>query len=162
MIAVVQRVLHARVQVGAETVGAIGPGMLIFLGILRGDGEVQARRLAERIARFRFFRDSQERMNVSALDGRYEALVVSQFTLAADGKSGRRPSFDRAAPPLDAEPLYGLFVASLGRLGLSTQSGRFGTRMVVELANDGPVTFVIEDRAADHPLDAKSPASKDL
>jgi len=142
--AVVQRVTRASVRVEGELVGEIGAGMLIFLGALRGDGPAQAERLAERIARFRFFRDGAGRMNLAALDVGASALVVSQFTLAADGRRGRRPSFDRAAPPEQAEPLIEQFVRELEALGVPTASGRFGASMEVELLNDGPVTFVLE------------------
>jgi D-aminoacyl-tRNA deacylase len=143
--AVIQRVKRARVVVADETVGAIGPGVLILLCILRGDSEREVEALAEKIAHFRFFADAEERMNLSALELKRECLVVSQFTLAADGKRGRRPSFDRAAPPEVAERLYELFVARLRGLGLSTATGRFAAKMDVELVNDGPVTFVLEE-----------------
>jgi D-tyrosyl-tRNA(Tyr) deacylase len=145
MKAVVQRVSAARVLVEGAPVGAIGRGMLILLGVLRGDGPAEAQRLAERIATFRFFPDEHDRMNRSALDEGLAALVVSQFTLAADGRKGRRPSFDRAAPPAEAEALYERFVAVLRELGLRVETGRFGARMAVELANDGPVTFVLDE-----------------
>ncbi len=149
MKAVVQRVSWARVhcatEVGEDLTAEIGPGMLILLGVMKGDGEEQARRLAAKIARFRFFADDQGRMNLSALDLEREVIVVSQFTLAADGRSGRRPSFDRAAPPAEAEPLYELFVAELAELGLRAGTGRFGASMRVELENDGPVTFALDE-----------------
>jgi D-tyrosyl-tRNA(Tyr) deacylase len=145
VIAVVQRVTHARVTVGAEIVGEIGAGMLVLVGVLREDGAAEADRLAEKIARFRFFADEQQKMNRSALEQGLAALVVSQFTLAADGRRGRRPSFDRAAPPEQAEPLVARFVETLRALGLPTATGRFGARMSVELENDGPVTFVLEE-----------------
>lgn len=145
MKAVVQRVSRARVVVGTEEVGAIGAGMLVLVCVLRGDGEGESRRLAEKIARFRFFADAEGRMNVSAIDLGREALVISQFTLAADGKRGRRPSFDRAAPPADAEALYEHFVRELRALGLRVATGRFAAHMDVESVNDGPVTFVIEE-----------------
>ena len=145
MKAVVQRVTRASVRVDGSIVGSVGPGMLVLLGVLRGDGEREARSLAERIAGFRFFRDEDDKMNRSALDCGAEALVVSQFTLAADGRKGRRPSFDRAAPPAEAEVLYERFVAELRAHGLVVATGRFGARMEVELVNDGPVTFVLED-----------------
>lgn len=145
MKAVVQRVSAARVSVDGELVGEVGAGMLVLLGVLRGDSAEQAERLAARIARFRFFRDEAGLMNLSALDLGLGALVVSQFTLAADGRKGRRPSFERAAPPELAEPLYERFVAALRELGLSVQTGRFGAMMAVELTNDGPVTFALEE-----------------
>jgi len=145
MKAVVQRVSRACVRVDGCVVGEIGAGTLVLLGVLRGDGPREARRLAERIARFRFFRDEQGRMNCSALELGRQVLVVSQFTLAADGRKGRRPSFDKAASPDLAEPLYEAFVAVLRELGLDTRTGRFGALMEVELVGDGPVTFVLEE-----------------
>jgi len=141
----VQRVAHARVVVDGRAVGSCGPGMLILLGVLDGDDARAAERLAGRIARFRFFPDANGRMNVSVLDAGHGALVVSQFTLAADGRKGRRPSFDRAAPPAEAEALYERFVAALRALGVPTGTGEFGARMAVELVNDGPVTFVLDE-----------------
>ncbi len=145
MKSVVQRVLRARVRVGGELVAEVGRGMLVLLCVLQGDGVEEARRLAERIARFRFFPDDLGRMNKSALDCAAAALVVSQFTLAADGRKGRRPSFDAAAAPQQAEALYRAFASALEGLGLATQTGRFGARMELELESDGPVTFVLEE-----------------
>lgn len=145
MKAVVQRVTRASVEVDGETVGEIGPGMLVLLGVLRGDRATEADKLAEKIARFRCFPDEQGKMNRSAIDAALSVLVVSQFTLAADGRSGRRPSFDRAAPPEEASVLVERFVAALRALGLETRTGRFGARMRVALENDGPVTFVLEE-----------------
>src|SRR5882672_9817233 len=129
MKAVVQRVASASVCIDADTVASIGTGMLVLVGVMRGDGADEARRLAERIARFRFFPDEDGRMNRSALEGGLSALVVSQFTFAA------------AAPPEIAEPLYDAFVEAFRALGLSVETGRFGARMQVALVNDGPVTF---------------------
>lgn len=140
-----QRVLEARVRVEGELVGACGPGMLVLLGVLRGDGEPQARRLAERAARMRFFSDEDGRMNLDVSGAGGGALVVSQFTLAADGRKGRRPSFGAAAPPEQARPLCELFTRRLRELGVPTQTGRFGASMQVELVNDGPVTFVLDE-----------------
>ncbi len=145
MKAVVQRVSRASVVVDGQAIATIGPGMLVLLGVMRGDGPDEARRLAEKLARFRFFSDEQGKMNLAALALGLEALVVSQFTLAADGRRGRRPSFDSAAPPEEAERLYELFVATLREIGVATRTGRFGARMEVALVNDGPVTFVLED-----------------
>ncbi len=145
MKAVVQRVTRAAVRVDGELVGEVARGMLVLLGVMRGDTERQAHGLAERIARFRFFPDERGRMNLAAADCGAGALVVSQFTLAADGHKGRRPSFDRAAPPELAEELYGHFVGRLRSLDLPTSTGRFGAMMEVELVNDGPVTFVLEE-----------------
>ena len=145
MKAVVQRVTEARVLVDGQRVGACERGMLILVGCLDGDGPPQARRLAEKIARFRFFSDGDGRMNRSALDEGLGCLVVSQFTLAADGRRGRRPSFDRALAPQLAAPLIEAFVADLRSLGLRVETGTFGAHMRVELVNDGPVTFVLEE-----------------
>ncbi|MFT7678469.1 MAG: D-tyrosyl-tRNA(Tyr) deacylase [Planctomycetota bacterium] len=142
---VVQRVLEAEVRVGEESVGRVGRGMLVLLGVMQGDGEAQVRSLAEKLARFRFFPDERGRMNLSALDEGLEVLIVSQFTLAADGRKGRRPSFDKAAAPELAEPLYELFVAHLAELGLRTATGRFGAAMRIHILADGPVTFVLEE-----------------
>lgn len=149
MKAVLQRVRRAEVRVDGEVVGAVGRGALVLLGVLDGDTEGDADRLAAKIARFRYFRDDAGRMNRSALDLVADGddvglLVVSQFTLAADGRKGRRPSFDRAAPPEIAEPLYGRFCDALRELGLDVATGRFGAMMDVELLNDGPVTFVLD------------------
>lgn len=141
---VVQRVSRARVVVDGETVGSIGKGMLVLLCVMRGDGESEARALAEKIAHFRFFADEAGKMNLSALDLGLEALVVSQFTLAADGSSGRRPSFDQAASPGEARSLCARFEGALRSCGLGVQTGRFGAHMDVELVNDGPVTFALE------------------
>lgn len=153
MKAVVQRVTRASVTVVAEdgtssVSGSIGAGMLVLVCVLRGDGPAEAAALAERIAQFRFFRDEAGRMNRSALDLSLAALVVSQFTLAADGRKGRRPSFDRAAPPEEARGLYEAFVAELRRHGLRVETGVFAASMQVELVNDGPVTFVLEEPSA--------------
>jgi len=145
VIAVVSRVSRAEVRVGGEVVGAIEAGMLILLGVVRGDDAARTRRLAERIARFRFFRDEAGRMDRSILESGGSALVVSQFTLVADGRKGRRPSFERAAPPELAEPLIELFVAVLDELGVPVRTGRFGALMAVESVGDGPVTFVLEE-----------------
>ncbi|MBK7877988.1 MAG: D-tyrosyl-tRNA(Tyr) deacylase [Planctomycetes bacterium] len=145
MRAVLQRVTRAEVRSEGELLGRVGPGMLVLLGVLRGDRAEEARALADKVALFRFFRDAEDKMNRSALDCGAEVLVVSQFTLAADGRKGRRPSFDRAAPPAEAEPLYELFVLELRARGLRVETGRFGARMEVELVNDGPVTFVLDE-----------------
>lgn len=158
MIAVVCRVSRASVRVDGEVVGAIDAGMLVLLGVLRGDDAARARRLAERIARFRFYPDGSGRMNRSILESGGSALVVSQFTLAADGRKGRRPSFDKAAPPEIAEPLYEGFVGILDELGVPVRTGRFGAYMAVESVGDGPVTFVLEEPARS-PGDTPKPLS---
>ena len=142
---VVQRVSEAEVRVDGEVVGRIGQGMLVLLGVMKGDTEVQVQRLAERLAHFRFFPDAEGRMNLSVLDEGLGVLVVSQFTLAADGRKGRRPSFDRAAPPDLALSLYEAFVSQLKSRGLEVATGRFRTEMQVHLVGDGPATFVLEE-----------------
>jgi D-tyrosyl-tRNA(Tyr) deacylase len=151
MKAVIQRVSRARVLVAGEVTGEIGAGMLVFVCVLRGDGPAEARTLATRIAQFRFFADAEGKMNLSAIDRKLPALVVSQFTLAAEGDRGRRPSFDRAAPPEEAEMLYERFVSELRSLGLAVSTGRFAAHMDVELVNDGPVTFVLETAPSARP-----------
>ena len=150
MRAVVQRCHHARVVVDQETVGRVGRGAVVLLGVLVGDDLACARRLAERVAGFRFFEDERGRMGRSILDldGREGAaglLVVSQFTLAADGRKGRRPSFDRAASPDAAEPLYEAFCGFLRELGVQVETGRFRAEMTVDVSGDGPVTFVLDE-----------------
>jgi D-aminoacyl-tRNA deacylase len=145
VIAVVQRVVEARVEVAGDVVGAIGGGMLVLLGVLRGDNREQAERLAQRVASFRIFQDTASRMNLAAEQVGGGVLVVSQFTLAADGRRGRRPSFDRAAPPESAEPLYEHFVACVRAAGLGVATGRFGAAMRIHMVADGPVTFVLEE-----------------
>ena len=145
MRAVVQRVSSASVRVDGELIGAVGRGALVLLGVLEGDGERDAVQLAEKGAGFRYFADDEGRMNLAAAEVGGALLVVSQFTLAADGRKGRRPSFDKAADPLEAEELYERFVAHLRGLGLVVETGRFGAMMEVELVNDGPVTFVLDE-----------------
>ena len=151
---VLQRVSRAQVRVEADVVGEIGPGMLVLLGVMRGDGAQQVRRLAGKVAGLRCFPDEHGRMNRAAAEVGAAALVVSQFTLAADGRRGRRPSFDAAAPPGEAEALYEAFVRALAAAGLVTATGRFGARMEVELVNDGPVTFVLEEPPPGDPAGA--------
>ncbi|MBL8693990.1 MAG: D-tyrosyl-tRNA(Tyr) deacylase [Planctomycetes bacterium] len=142
---VIQRVSEARVVVEGQIVGEVGAGLLVLVCALRGDTPREARRLAERVAGYRVFPDAEGRMNLSALDRGLPILVVSQFTLAADGRKGRRPSFDAAAPPAEGRALVECFRASLQRLGIQTEAGVFGAAMRVELVNEGPATFVLED-----------------
>ena len=146
MKAVLQRVARASVRVGEETVGEIGPGVCVLLGVARLDGEDEAARLAGKIARLRVFEDENGRFDHSLLDVGGEALVVSQFTLLADTtrQKGTRPDFSQAAPREQAEPLYEAFCGELCALGVPVATGWFGARMVVELVNDGPVTIVLE------------------
>jgi D-aminoacyl-tRNA deacylase len=142
--AVVQRVAEARVVVGDEVVGEIGPGLCVLLGVAREDDEAAADRLAERIARLRIFENDEEKFDRCVLDSGGSALVVSNFTLIADTAKGNRPSFTDAAPPEEAERLYGAFCSALRELGATVETGSFGARMRVELANDGPVTIVLD------------------
>ena len=149
MKAVIQRVSRASVRVDDEVVGEIGLGALVLLGVFEGDTSREASWMAQKIAELRFFEDVGGRMNLSLVDlmnggTSCGVLVVSQFTLAADGKKGRRPSFDRAAAPSDAEPLYVKFCERLRGVGLTVATGRFGAMMQVELVNEGPATFVFE------------------
>ena len=139
MRAVVQRVSSAAVSVHGEVVGSIGSGMLVLLGVRVGDGPDQADRIARKLRALRIFEDADGRMNLSLDDVSGEVLCVSNFTLYGDARRGNRPSFVDAAPPEDAEPLCERVRAALG-----AQGGRFGARMSVELANDGPVTLVVE------------------
>jgi D-tyrosyl-tRNA(Tyr) deacylase len=140
---VVQRVTQARVTVDGEQVATIAQGLLIYLGVAPGDTPEVARHLASRLAQLRIFPDQGGRMNRSVLDVGGEALVVSQFTLFADNRRGHRPSFSSAAPPELGEQLCRLIADQLRRLGVAqVQEGRFGSHMVVDSANDGPVTIV--------------------
>jgi D-aminoacyl-tRNA deacylase len=141
--AVVQRVADARVVVGGDVVGEIGPGLCVLLGVARGDDELAARRLAEKVSRLRIFENEDGKFDLSLLDTGGAALIVSQFTLIADTSKGNRPSFTEAAPPDEAERLYEIFCSHLSALGVNVERGSFGGRMRVELANDGPVTIVL-------------------
>jgi D-tyrosyl-tRNA(Tyr) deacylase len=144
MRAVVQRVTQARVLVGHEVVGEIGPGLCVLIGVARGDEPADAERLAERVARLRIFENEEGKFDWSLVDIGGAALVVSQFTLIADMEKGNRPSFSEAAEPRVADRLYQDFCAALAALGVPVETGVFGARMRVELANDGPVTIVLE------------------
>jgi D-aminoacyl-tRNA deacylase len=137
--ALVQRVSRASVTVDGEHVAQIGPGLLVLLGVRRGDGEPEADWIVRKLLALRIFDDDGGRMNRSVQDIRGEILCVSQFTLYGDARRGNRPGFVDAAPPEEAEPLY-----ERVRGGLGAQGGRFGAHMVVELANDGPVTLIVE------------------
>ena len=144
MRAVVQRVRSASVVVGSDTVGKIGLGLLVLLGIKTGDTAEQARWLAEKIVGLRIFADVAGKMNLDVSEVNGSVLVVSQFTLYGDCQKGRRPSFIAAARPEIAEPLYEAFVNSVRMHGIVTATGRFGAEMCVELVNEGPVTLVLE------------------
>jgi len=144
MRAVLQRVSRASVSVGGRAIGRIGPGLTILVCAMRGDAEAQADRLAAKVARLRIFADETGRMNRSLLDTGGSALVVSQFTLAADTSRGNRPGFSAAADPEDGERLYERFARSLSDQGVAVETGEFGADMQVEICNDGPVTIWIE------------------
>jgi D-tyrosyl-tRNA(Tyr) deacylase len=141
---VLQRVKSGRVLVAGHAVAEIGTGLVILLGIGPGDGEDQARLLTEKIAHLRIFEDDQGKMNRSLLEVGGQAIVVSQFTLYADTRKGRRPSFTDAALPDVARPLVERFTQLLRELGVTTQTGEFGAHMQVEIINDGPVTIWME------------------
>jgi len=143
-----QRVSHASVSVEGNVISSIGKGLLILLGVGYGDGDDQARFLAEKVANLRIFQDEQGKTNLSILDIKGEAIVVSQFTLYADTRKGRRPSFTDAAPPEIAAPMVGRFVVLLHTQGVPTQTGRFGEHMSVTIENDGPVTIWLENESA--------------
>ena len=148
MVALVQRVSEASVTVEGSVAGAIGPGLLVLLGVHRDDTEAELDWVASKVAHLRIFPDDAGRMNHSLLDVGGEALVVSQFTLYGDARKGNRPSFAASAPPEQAEALYDAFIAALSRrLGRPVPSGVFGAHMDVRLTNDGPVTLWVERRA---------------
>lgn len=146
MRAVLQRVSEARVQVGGEIVGEIARGLLVLLGVGQGDGEADARFLAEKAAGLRIFEDAQGKMNLSVEDVAGAVLVVSQFTLYGDCRQGRRPGFSAAASPERADALYQQFVQCLRQRGLPVATGVFQAEMAVELVNDGPVTLLLDSR----------------
>ena len=144
MRAVVQRVSRARVVVGDETVGQIGQGLLVLLGVASGDGEAEAERLGGKVTRLRIFEGADGRFDRDVLDAGGAVLAVSQFTLIADTLRGNRPSFSDAATPEEAEPLYERFCETVAGAGVPVERGVFGERMTVELVNDGPVTIVLD------------------
>ena len=144
MRAVLQRVTHAAVTVDGETVGSIGPGLAVLLGVATGDGPEEAQRLAAKTAQLRIFAGDEGHFSHSLLETGGQALVVSQFTLLADVRKGRRPSFMAAAAPEEAARLVDAYTEALRELGVSVATGRFGAHMLVELANDGPVTLVLD------------------
>jgi D-aminoacyl-tRNA deacylase len=147
MRALLQRVSQASVEVAGETVGAIGPGLLVLLGVEAGDGASEADYLARKVAALRIFEDAAGKMNLSVLKAGGAVLAVSQFTLCADTSRGHRPGFSGAAAPAVAEPLYRRFVDALRGHGLEVATGTFQARMAVSLVNDGPVTIWLESRA---------------
>jgi D-tyrosyl-tRNA(Tyr) deacylase len=148
---VAQRVSRASVRVEDDVIASIGRGLLLLVAVADGDSEAEARRLAQKCAEMRIFPDDEGRFERSLLDIGGEALVVSQFTLLADVRRGRRPSFAAAAAPQIAEPLVEAFAEALRGLGIATQTGRFGARMHVELVNEGPVTIVVDSEEMERP-----------
>lgn len=144
MKAVIQRVKQASVRVEGKVVGEIGPGILVLLGVEIGDTSKQAEWMAEKIVNLRIFTDDQGKMNLALPDVKGELLAVSQFTLAGNCSKGRRPSFDTAAVPEEANKLYNYFMGQVWELGVPVQSGIFQADMEVSLVNDGPVTFILE------------------
>ena len=141
---VLQRVLRSSVTVDDEVVGEIGRGLTILFGAEKEDADAAVDALAEKVLNLRIFADEQGKMNLSCLNVAGEILVVSQFTLAGDCSRGRRPGFDNAAAPEEAERLYKNFVKKLADSRLKIQEGRFGAHMQVDIVNDGPVTFILE------------------
>lgn len=142
---VIQRVSRAEVRVGREVVGRIGVGLLVLVGLERGDGASQVERAARRIATLRVFSDEQGRMNLGLDEVGGGVLAVSQFTLAGSIRKGRRPGFDRALPGPEAEPMFEEFVSLLRADGIAVATGRFGALMDVDLVNDGPVTLIWDE-----------------
>ncbi|TMG01300.1 MAG: D-tyrosyl-tRNA(Tyr) deacylase [Chloroflexi bacterium] len=148
---VLQRVSRAAVAADGEIVASIGRGLLVLVGIAPGDTQDEAGRLARKCVQMRIFSDDAGRFNLSLLDVAGEALVVSQFTLLADTRRGRRPNFTGAATPETAEPLVETFAAEIRNSGIQVQTGRFGAKMAVELVNDGPVTIVVDSEEMERP-----------
>ena len=146
MKAVVQRVSASSVTVDGEQIAKIGRGLAVLLGIEKGDTTKDVNFLAEKIANLRIFEDNAGKMNLSVLDVHGEALVVSQFTLLGDSSKGRRPGFDKAASPDLADSLYNEFVEMLNACGVPVQTGRFGAKMLFDIANYGPVTLILDTR----------------
>lgn len=146
MRAVVQRVTKGRVRVEGETVGEIGPGFVVLLGIGREDTRADAQYLAEKVVNLRVFEDEEGKMNLSLLDVGGEILAISQFTLYGDCRKGRRPSFTAAAPPEEARVLYEEFVQQVAGYGLRVATGQFQAHMLVEIHNDGPVTLLLDSK----------------
>lgn len=144
MRALVQRVTSAHVSVDNQTIGEIGPGLLILVCAMQGDDSEKSAQLAAKISKLRIFKDDAGKMNLSLAQTGGSALIVSQFTLAADTSRGNRPGFSAAAPPAEGEALYQQFIADLDALGIQTASGQFGADMSVSLTNDGPVTIWLD------------------
>lgn len=146
MIAVIQRVSSSCVKVDDKVVGQIGQGLNILLGVKKGDEKEDILKLVNKIVNLRIFQDENAKMNLSLLDVKGEALIISQFTLAGNVKKGRRPSFDSSEKPDIAKAMYEEFVEEVEKQGIHTQTGEFGAMMDVEIHNDGPVTFIIDSK----------------
>ena len=146
MKALVQRVSWASVSVNDKIVGKIGPGLVVFLGVAQGDSKEDASYLANKVVNLRIFADEASKLALSALETKGEILIVSQFTLLADSRKGRRPSFTEAAPPDLAKELYEFFVEQVRSTGLKVETGLFQEHMLVEIHNDGPVTISLESK----------------
>ncbi len=146
MKALLQRVSGASVTVAGEVVGKIGQGLVVFVGVANGDTDKDIQYLAQKLVNLRIFADPEDRFNLSALDIKAELLLVSQFTLLADTRKGRRPSFTDAAPPAEAEKLFQQFVEQVKAIGLKVATGRFQQYMQVEIHNDGPVTIMLDSQ----------------
>ena len=146
MKALLQRVTNASVTISGETVGAIRDGLVILVGVANGDTIKDAQYLAQKAAGLRIFSDREGKFNLSALDTQGELLIISQFTLLADARKGKRPSFTDAAPPALAEELFNRFVTEARATGLKVETGRFQQHMLVEIHNDGPVTIMLDSR----------------
>jgi D-tyrosyl-tRNA(Tyr) deacylase len=144
--ALLQRVSRASVSVGGEVVGSIGQGLVVLVGVAGGDGDKDIQYLAQKIVNLRIFADREEKFNLSAFDVGAEVLLVSQFTLLADTRKGRRPSFTEAAPPPQAEALFQKLVEQVKASGLKVATGRFQQYMQLEIHNDGPVTIMLDSR----------------
>ncbi len=140
----IQRVKRASVTINSKKISEIGNGLLVLLGVEKGDEAINADKLADKLVHLRIFEDENEKMNKSLLDINGEMLIVSQFTLCGDCKKGTRPSFDKSAPPQIANELYEYFIEKVKEYSVPVQTGRFGAMMDVELINEGPVTFMIE------------------
>ena len=146
MRAVIQRVKEAKVEVGGDIIGKIGEGFLVLLGVRKDDSEEDVRYLVDKVMGLRIFEDEAGKMNLSITDLKGQILAVSQFTLYADSRKGRRPSFDEAAPPDVAERLYELFVEEIRKSGIKVETGKFRALMDVHLINSGPVTILLDSR----------------
>lgn len=146
MKALIQRVSKASVRVGDEVTGSIGRGLAVLVGVVNGDTDDDVRYMADKTVNLRIFEDNDQKFNLSLLDVRGELLVVSQFTLAANTRKGRRPSFVEAAPPELAEPLISRYIAEVGKYGVRVATGRFRSHMLVEIHNNGPVTIMLDSK----------------